>query len=96
MNKKWTLAQDIETFTRHRTQAEGVISSAAEGVFLLTGPKETLTFAGLRTRSPRTNPLFSSSVIIPALTASDSSREIASCNYNKKGYYQVTQNPPKN
>lgn len=79
------------TIDQTSAQAEGVVSSAGETVFFLIGPRETLTFAGLRTRSPKRKPRVSSSVIIPTLTASDSSREIASCNCNNREYCQVTQ-----
>ncbi|TXG52891.1 hypothetical protein EZV62_022060 [Acer yangbiense] len=51
--------------------------------FFLPGPAETLTVAGLRSLSPRRNPRRNSSITIPSLNSSDSSRAIASCNYMK-------------
>lgn len=51
------------------------------GAFFLPGPAETLTVAGLRSRSPRRNPRWHSSIIIPSLNSADSSLPIASCNY---------------
>jgi len=52
--------------------------------FLVPGPNETFTSAGLTTRSLSKKPRLDSLIIIPFLNSVDSSRAMASCCYNKK------------
>ncbi|GAY41691.1 hypothetical protein CUMW_061380 [Citrus unshiu] len=57
--------------------------SVATEAFFRPGPTETFTLAGLISRSPRRNPRRVSSIIIPSLNSSDSSRAMASCTYKE-------------
>jgi len=57
--------------------------SGDSGDFLVPGPNETFTRAGLRTRSLSKKPRRDSLIIIPFLNSVDSSRAMASCCYNK-------------